>query len=86
MFSLVGGVANLVVIGLVCSCKPSGIALWLGITLFVLGLLLAFRRLSVKRHLSLDRDALMLPNGFLEVRTVRILYSEIERVWKYDCP
>lgn len=86
IFSLVGGAAYLVVMGLVCSCKPGGIALWLGVALIMLGLLLAIRRLAFKCHLLLDEDALSLPSGLLKLRTVRVLYTDIERVWEIRLP
>jgi hypothetical protein len=86
IFGLVGGAAYLVVMALVCSCKPGGIVLWLGIALTMLGLLLAVRRLAFKCHLLLDTDALTLPSGLLKVRTVRVLYKDIERVWEIRLP
>jgi hypothetical protein len=50
------------------------------------GLLLAVRRLAFKCYLVLDSDAFVLPTGFLRVRTVRIPYTAIERIWETRLP
>jgi hypothetical protein len=52
----------------------------------MLGLLLTVRRLAFKSYLVLDSDALILPTGFLRVRTRRILYISIERIWQAHLP
>lgn len=84
VFGLVGGPAYPVLVWLVCGCKPRGILLWLGITLIMLTLLLAVRLLAFKYQLLLD--AFTVPCGPLRVRTVRILYTNIERVWEIRRP
>ena len=62
--------------------RPSPVGISFGFLLTFLGVLVAVRRFVLKRHLVLDSDALMLPTGFLRLRTRRIPYVEIERVWQ----
>jgi len=52
----------------------------------MLGLLVTVRRLVFKCSLVLDKDALILPTGFGRVRTKRIPYTIIERVWETRLP
>jgi hypothetical protein len=81
------GLAWIVVGELLCHCRPySFISLVFSLGPIVLGLLLALRRLAFKRCLVLDKDALMLPTGFLRARTARIPYASIERVWQTRLP
>jgi hypothetical protein len=76
------GVAWIAVAALLCGCKPNMFSLSFGLLPIILGLLLTVRRLAFKRYLVLVSDALMLPTGFLRVRTARIPYVNIERVWQ----
>jgi hypothetical protein len=52
----------------------------------MLGLLVTVRRLVFKSYLVLDKDALILPTGFGRVRTKRVPYASIERVWETRLP
>jgi hypothetical protein len=61
-------------------------SLLLGLGPIGLGLLLTLRRLAFKRYLVLDTDAFIVPTGFGRVRTVRIPYTSIERVWEVHLP
>ena len=81
-----GGVAWLIVGGLACRCKPHGFVLWFGLAPAILGFLLTVRRLAFKCYLVLDEDALILPTGFGRVRTTRIPYTSIERIWETSLP
>jgi hypothetical protein len=87
VFVLFGsGLAWLVVVGLVCGCRPHGFVLWFGLAPTILGLLLAIRRLAFRCHLVLAEDALIVPTGFGRVRTKRVPYTSIERVWETRLP
>ena len=81
-----GGIVWLIVGGLVCGCRPHGFLLWLGLAPIIFGLLLTVRRLAFNCYLVLDLDALLLPTGFGRVRTTRIPYTSIERVWETRLP
>lgn len=50
--------------------------------LIILGLLLMGRRFGFKCNLVLDKDALFLPTGLGRLRTTRIPYASIKRVWE----
>ena len=80
------GLAWLIVTGLVCGCWPHAFVLWFGSAPIIFGLLLTGRRLAFKRYLVLDKDALILPIGFGRVRTTRIPYTSIKRVWETRLP
>src|SRR6267154_1641976 len=81
-----GGLGWLLVGALVCGCRPHGFVLWFGLAPTILGLLVTVRRLAFKCYLVLDEDALILPTGFGRVRTIRIPYTSIERVWETRLP
>jgi hypothetical protein len=76
------GCAWIVVQKLLCGCWPHGFSLLLGAVLVASGLLLTIRRLAFKRFLKLDVDAILLPTGFAGMRSTRIPYTNIERVWR----
>jgi hypothetical protein len=84
--TLGAGLAWLTVVGLSCGCWPHGFTLWFGLLPIMLGLFVAGRRLIFRCYLVLDRDALILPTGFGWVRTTRIPYTSIERVWETRLP
>jgi hypothetical protein len=86
VFALGAGFAWLTVMGLECTCWPHGFMLWFGALPIVLGLLAIVRRLAFKGHLMLDEDAITLPTGFGRVRTKRIPYASIQRVWETRLP
>jgi len=67
---------------LLCGCWPHGFSLLLGVVLVASGLLLTIRRLAFKRFLILDTDTILLPTGFAGMRSTRIPYTSIERVWR----
>ena len=67
---------------LLCGCWPHGFSLLLGVVSVVSGLLLTIRRLAFKRFLILDTDTILLPTGFVGMRSTRIPYTSIERVWR----
>jgi len=80
------GVAWIAAVAVQCGRSPNTFSLSFGLIPILLGLLLTVRRLAFKRYLVLDSDALMLPTGFLRVRTTRIPYMNIERVWQIRLP
>jgi hypothetical protein len=69
-----------------CRCFPHGFALWFGFLQIAMGLLLAVRRLAFVRYLVLERDELIVPTGLLQVRTIRVPYLSIQRVWQSSFP
>jgi hypothetical protein len=81
-----GGFGWLLVGALVCGCIPHGFVLWFGLAPTILGFLVIVRRLAFKCFLVLEEDALILPTGFGRVRTTRIPYASIERVWETSLP
>jgi hypothetical protein len=85
-FTAGAGFVWLTLMGLLCGCWPHGFSLWFGVAPIVLGLLLTVRRLVFKCYLVLDKDALLLPTGFGRVRTKRVPYMSIERVWETRLP
>ena len=76
------GFAWLTMMGLASGCWPHGFSLWFGVLPIMPGLLVTVRRLVFKSYLVLDKDALLLPTGFGRVRTKRVPYASIERVWE----
>ena len=53
----------------------------LSAVLATVALLLTVRCYIFRRQLLLEPEELILPTGFMQVNTVRIPYSSIERVW-----
>jgi hypothetical protein len=82
LFVAGSGCAWIAVQKLLCRCWPHGFSLLLGVVLVTFGLLLTIRRLAFKRFLILDVDAILLPTGFAGMRSTRIRYKNIERVWR----
>jgi hypothetical protein len=78
--------AWLTVMGVECTCWPHGFMLWFGVLPIIVALLLTVRRLAFKGHLILDHHAITLPTGFGRVRTKRIPYASIQRVWETRLP
>lgn len=66
----------------ICQCILLGFNQWLGLTAIILGLLLVGRRFGFKCYLVLDKDAFFLPTGLGRLRTTRIPYARIVRVWE----
>jgi hypothetical protein len=65
---------------------PKSFSLWFGLVPVVLGLLTALSRATPDRCLLLAKDELMLPTGFLNLRTATIPYKDLERVWRVYLP
>ena len=61
-------------------------SLSIGLVVILMGLLVTARRLTMNRRLILDEDALVLPTGFLQMWTTRILYKDMEAVWQTFLP
>lgn len=72
--------------GVLLSMPAAGFSFWFGLVPILFGLLLVLRRLTFHRTLRLDCDALLLPTGFLRVRTAWVPYNSIERVWQTNIP
>jgi hypothetical protein len=62
---------------------PTGFGLWFGLLPIMLALLAGVRRVLTDRRLLLDRDEMILPMGFLQMRTARVEYASIEHVWRH---
>jgi len=65
---------------------PTGFGLWFGIIPIGLALLVGVRGILAKRYLVLDNDSMILPTGPLQMRTTKIEYSSIKRVWRHYLP
>ena len=79
---LCGGVAWITLMFALCGCIPHGFGLWFGLVSILMGIVLALMRLVFKCFLLLDENSLTLPTGFLRVKTTRIPYVSIMRVWQ----
>jgi hypothetical protein len=65
---------------------PTGFKLWfslIGLIPVVWSLILGVRWISAERYLLLDRDSMVLPIGWLAIRTAKIEYTRIKRVWRH---
>jgi len=80
------GLLWIVVLTLSWGRMPTGFGLWFGLVPIILALLLAVRRASLHRLLLLDIDEMVLPTGLLQIGTVRVPYSDIQRVWRHYLP
>jgi hypothetical protein len=62
-----------------------GHLLWfslIGLIPIALSLIFAVRRIWVERYLFLDNDSMVLPIGMFQMRTTKIEYTSIRRVWR----
>ena len=57
---------------------PFGLPAVAGTLFMVGGMVLALRRIAFPRSLELGQDAILLPTGFLQRRTTRISYADIQ--------
>lgn len=65
---------------------PTGFSFWrslIGVIPIAFALIVAVRRISVERYLSLDNDSMTLPIGLFHMRTAKIEYTSIRRVWRH---
>lgn len=65
---------------------PHGFPLWLGICLLSLTLFLAVRRFFFDIFILLEENALVVPTGLGRIRTARVPYASIVRVWETRLP
>jgi hypothetical protein len=84
--TLGAGFAWLTLMGFECGCWPHGFSLWSGVLPIMLGLFMTVRRFLFKSYLVLNKEALVVPTGFGRVRTKRVPYTSIERVWETRLP
>lgn len=84
VFCLGSGAAWIALDAILLDFRTHLISLAFGLIPITLGVASAIRRLVSKRFLVLERDALILPTGFLHLRTARIPYISIERVWQQN--
>jgi hypothetical protein len=65
---------------------PSGIGLWfslIGLIPMGFAVALGVRWIWCDRYLVLDSDSMMLPVGLFQIRTAKIEYTSIRRVWRH---
>jgi hypothetical protein len=61
-------------------------SLWFGFIPIALASMVGARRILVERYLLLDNDSMVLPTGLFQMRTARIEYTSIKRVWRHCLP
>jgi hypothetical protein len=84
--SVGSGLALLTIVAFECGCWPHGFGLWFGLIPIVGGLFHTVRRLAFNCQLVLDNDTVAFPTGLGRIRTKRVPYSSIERVWEICLP
>ena len=57
-------------------------SLWFSLVPIALALVVGVRRIWFERFLLLDQDSMILPIGFFGMRTAKIEYTRITRVWQ----
>jgi hypothetical protein len=65
---------------------PTGFSLWfslIGLIPIALALLVGVRRIWIERYLLLDNDSMVLPIGLFQMRTAKVEYTSIRRVWRH---
>ena len=80
------GLLWIAVLWLLWGHVPTGFGLWFGLVPITLALMLGVRRISFQRYLLLDNDSMAIPTGLFQMRTARIEYTSIERVWRHYLP
>ena len=64
---------------------PTGFSFWfslVGLIPIALAFVVGVFRISFESHLLLDNDSMVLPLGLFQMRTARIEYASIRRVWR----
>jgi hypothetical protein len=65
---------------------PTGFSLCfslIGLIPIAFAFIICARRIWVERHLVLDNDSMVLPVGLFEMRTAKIEYTSVRRVWRH---
>jgi hypothetical protein len=65
---------------------PTGFSFWfslVGLIPIALAIIVGVFRISFESYLLLDNDSMVLPLGLLQMRTERIEYTSIRRVWRH---
>jgi hypothetical protein len=65
---------------------PTGFRLWeslIGLIPIAWALIVGVRRIWIERYLLLDHDSMVLPIGLFQMRTAKIEYTSIRRVWRH---
>jgi hypothetical protein len=86
LFVLGSGLLWIAVEWLLSGYMPSGFSLWIGLVPIALALILGVRGISVERYLLLDNDSMVLPTGPFQMRTAKVEYTSIKRVWRHYLP
>jgi hypothetical protein len=65
---------------------PTGFRFWhslIGLIPIAVAFIVGVRRIWVERYLLLDDDSMVLPIGLFQMRTAKIEYTDIRRVWRH---
>jgi hypothetical protein len=65
---------------------PTGFGLWhslIGLIPIAFAFIVGVRRIFVEHYLLLDNDSMVLPIGLFQMRTAKIEYTSIRRVWRH---
>ena len=65
---------------------PTGFSLWfslIGLIPIALAIIVGVRRIWVEHYLLLDNDSMVVPIGLFAMRTAKIEYTRIRRVWRH---
>lgn len=65
---------------------PTGFRFWSSLVGFIplaWAFIMSVFRVSFETYLSLDHDSMVVPIGLFQMRTARIEYSSIQRVWRH---
>jgi|ERR1051326_340733 hypothetical protein len=65
---------------------PTGFSLWFGLVPVVLACISGVRRMAVAHYLLLDNETMVLPTRPFQMRTAKIQYTSIKRVWRHYLP
>jgi hypothetical protein len=65
---------------------PNGFSLWFGLVPIALAFVVGVRRISVAHYLLLENDTMVLPTRPFQMRTAKIEYASIKRVWRHYLP
>jgi hypothetical protein len=82
VFTFVAGAAWLILMESLEAGRPDVFSLCLGSVAIAGSVVLAVRRLTLKRLLVLSPETLTLPTGFLRARLVQIPHANIKAVWR----
>jgi hypothetical protein len=86
LFALGSGLLWIAIAWLSLGYMPSGFSLWFGLVPVALAFIVGVRRISVAHYLLLDNDTMVLPTRPFQMRTAKVEYTSIKRVWRHYLP